>query len=158
MRQMPGILVGVDGSDHSRKALGWAAREAALRHVPLTVLTVYQDVTGYWGAAFTYANDETLAAGEAELAAQARKEAQHQADEVLAGLGDSPRPVAVTVRAVRGIPAEELLAEADSGSADLLVVGSRGAGGFRKLLMGSVCSQVTLHARVPVVVIPDENR
>ena len=155
---MSGVLVGVDGSDHSSKALEWGACEAALRHVPLTVLTVYQDATGYWGAAFTYASEEILATGEEELARQARKEAQHQTDEVLAGLGDGLRPAAVTVLAVSGIPAEELLAETESVAADLLVVGSRGAGGFRKLLLGSVSSQVTLHARVPVVVIPDENR
>jgi nucleotide-binding universal stress UspA family protein len=37
---MPGIIVGVDGSDHSRRALGWALREAAQHHVPLTVMTV----------------------------------------------------------------------------------------------------------------------
>jgi nucleotide-binding universal stress UspA family protein len=45
---MPGIIVGVDGSDHSRHALEWAIREAAVRHAPLTVLTVQQAVAGYW--------------------------------------------------------------------------------------------------------------
>jgi nucleotide-binding universal stress UspA family protein len=38
---MPGIIVGVDGSDHSRRALGWAMREAAHHHVPLTVLSIH---------------------------------------------------------------------------------------------------------------------
>ena len=38
---MPGIIVGVDGSSHSRRALGWAMREAAFHHVPLTVITVH---------------------------------------------------------------------------------------------------------------------
>ncbi|HYB16002.1 MAG TPA: universal stress protein, partial [Streptosporangiaceae bacterium] len=45
---MPGILVGIDGSGHSQRALEWAMKEAALRHVPLTVLAVRQAVTG-WG-------------------------------------------------------------------------------------------------------------
>lgn len=147
---MSGILVGVDGSDHSRKALEWAAREAGIRHAPLTVLIVHQAVAGYWGTAVTYPGDQALAE-------QTRKEAQKETDEVLAGIGEGePRPSDVTVLTVTGIPAEELLAE--SANADMLVVGSRGAGGFRKLLMGSVSSQVTHHAHVPVVVVPPEIR
>jgi nucleotide-binding universal stress UspA family protein len=45
---MPGILVGIDGSAHSQCALEWAVHEAAIRHAPLTVLTVIQAVAGYW--------------------------------------------------------------------------------------------------------------
>jgi hypothetical protein len=45
---MPGIIVGIDGSAHSRQALGWAVNEASVRHAPLTVLTVDQAVAGYW--------------------------------------------------------------------------------------------------------------
>jgi nucleotide-binding universal stress UspA family protein len=156
---MSGVLVGVDGSDHSRKALEWAAREAGIRRAPLTAVIVHTEVvTGHWGAALTCSSEEAIVASAQAASAQARKEAQHQTDEALAGLGDWPRPTAVTVLAVSGIPAEELLAETAAASADLLVVGSRGTGGFRKLLMGSVSSQVTLHSRVPVVVVPDENR
>jgi len=58
------------------------------------------------------------------------------------------------VLAAIGIPAEELLNAA--ASADMIVVGSRGAGGFKRLLMGSVAAQVTHHAHCPVVVIPAE--
>ena len=57
--------------------------------------------------------------------------------------------------AIPGFPAEEILGVAKD--ADMIVLGSRGAGGFKKLLMGSVASQVTRHAHVPVVVIPAEN-
>ena len=58
-------------------------------------------------------------------------------------------------QAVTGLPAEALLEAA--ADADMLVVGSRGAGGFKRLLMGSVSTQVTHHAHCPVVVIHAEN-
>jgi nucleotide-binding universal stress UspA family protein len=143
---MSGIIVGIDGSAHSRHALEWAATEAALRGVPLTVLTVHQVVTGYRGGAVVYPEDRNLAG-------QALKAAQQETDDVFGRPGVS-RPPSVTVRAVSGIPAEELLAAAADADADMIVVGSRGTGGFRKLLMGSVSSQVTHHAHCPVVVIP----
>ena len=44
---MSGIIVGVDGSGHSQRALEWAMHEAAIRHVPLTVLTVHEAIRGY---------------------------------------------------------------------------------------------------------------
>jgi len=43
---MSGIIVGVDGSGHSQRALEWAMKEAAIRHAPLTVLTVHQAIRG----------------------------------------------------------------------------------------------------------------
>ena len=81
--------------------------------------------------------------------------AQEETDDALSKLGDETRPPTVTVRAVTGLPAEELLAAA--ADADMIVVGSRGAGGFKRLLLGSVSTQVTHHARCPVVVIPADN-
>jgi nucleotide-binding universal stress UspA family protein len=144
---MSGILVGVDGSGHSTRALEWAAREAAIRKVPLTVLTVYQVMAGYTGFAVGYV-------GDGELAEQARQQAKEQLDKVLAGLDETSRPANVTVRGTAGLPADELLTA--SAGADMIVVGSRGAGGFRRLLLGSVASQVTHHAHVPVVIIPAE--
>jgi nucleotide-binding universal stress UspA family protein len=147
--QMSGIIVGIDGSAHSRHALEWAIREAAIRRAPLTVLAVQQAVAGYWGGAVAYPGDDALAE-------EARKAAQQETDEVLERFGGEPRPPQVTVRAVTGLPAEALLNAA--GGADMIVVGSRGAGGFKKLLMGSVSSQVTHHAHCPVVVIPATDR
>lgn len=144
---MPGIIVGIDGSRHSRRALEWAVSEAAARHAPLTVLTVHQAVAGYWGGPvpFPYAEDPSLI----ELVL---KEVQKETDDVLDELGAGSRPPSVTVHAVTGLPAEELLAAADR--ADLLVVGARGAGGFKRLLLGSVSTHVTHHAHCPVVVVP----
>lgn len=145
---MSGIIVGVDGSGHSQQALRWAMREASLRHVPLTVLTVHQAITGYLGRPIDYPGDKPATE-------QARDVAQEETNKVLEELGDQ-RPDSVTVSAVNGLPSEELLnASAD---ADMIVVGSRGAGGFARLLLGSVSTQVTHHARCPVVVIPADNR
>jgi len=141
---MSGILVGVDGSGHSQRALEWAAQEAVLRQVPLTVLTVHQAVVGWAGGPVTFPGDQDETKRARELALAATEKALGQ-------LG-GPRPSVVTVRAVNGLPPEELLSAA--ADADLLVLGSRGAGGFSRLLMGSVSTQVTHHARCPVVLIP----
>src|SRR5689334_3772927 len=135
---MPGIIVGIDGSTRSRQALEWAVNEAAVRHAPLTVLTVHQALASYWGGPDPAGQD---------LAKQARQVAQEETDIVLGKFGEEERPPSVTVRAVTGVPAEELLIAAED--ADLLVVGSRGAGGFKRLLLGSVSSQVAHHAHCP---------
>jgi nucleotide-binding universal stress UspA family protein len=142
---MPGILVGVDGSSHSLQALEWAVRHAALEHVPLTVLAVHEVAASVWtGNPVIYPED----APEAEKARQAAQEA---VDTVVAELGDGPRPESVTVRAISGSPAQALI-EA-SASADLVVVGSRGVGGFSGMMTGSVSTKVVNHAASPVVVV-----
>lgn len=142
---MPGIIVGVDGSRHSRSALQWAVSEAVARHAPLTVLTVHQAVAGSWGGTIPYPDDT-------ELIRKLREEVRQETDDVLDELDVASRPPLVTVRAVTGLPAEQLLAAA--AGADMLVVGARGAGGFKKLLLGSVSTHVTHRAPCPVVVIP----
>jgi nucleotide-binding universal stress UspA family protein len=144
---MPGIVVGIDGSVHSRRALEWAISEAAIRRTPLSVLTVAQAITGYFGPV-VYPQD-------LDLAAHAAKVAQEETDSVLDTLGAGSRPPSVSVQAVVGLPADEILRAVEG--ADMIVVGSRGAGGFKKLLMGSVSLHVTCHARCPVVVIPAEH-
>jgi nucleotide-binding universal stress UspA family protein len=141
---MPGILVGIDGSAHSQRALEWAAKEAALRHTPLTVLTVHQAVAGFWGGTLHYAGDEALTE-------KAREAAQTETDKVLNSLGDA-RPESVTVKATDGIPAEVILNE--GADADMIVLGSRGGGGFARMLLGSVSSTVAEHAKVPVMIMP----
>jgi nucleotide-binding universal stress UspA family protein len=80
---------------------------------------------------------------------KARQAAQEAVDKAISHLG--ARPDSVTVRAVSGQAARSLI-EA-SHDADLVVVGSRGAGGFASLLTGSVSSQVVSHAACPVVVV-----
>lgn len=145
---MSGIIVGVDGSGHSQRALERAMKEAALHHVPLTVLTVHEALRGYFSGVAVYP-DDTIRTEEALRAAQV------EADKVLAGL-EGPRPESVKVKAVHGFPVEELI-NAGKG-ADMLVLGSRGVGGFTRLMLGSVAGQVAQHAHCPVLIVPPEDR
>jgi nucleotide-binding universal stress UspA family protein len=145
---MAGIVVGIDGSHHSERALKWAMNEAVLRQTPLTVLSVHQVIRGWAGP------DAGRYPGDAELVERTRAAAQAAADEVLATLS-GPRPE-VIVKAVTGVPAETLVAA--TADADMIVVGSRGSGGFERLTMGSVGDQVARHARCPVVIIPHEKK
>lgn len=143
---MAGIIVGIDGSEGSRRALVWAAHEAVLRQVPLTAITVYDPAPGYWIAPLPYLEEDP------ELGKKALQAAQQEVETTLSGLGHGTRPAEVTVKALPGPSAGVILENADD--ADLIVVGSRGSGGFHRLLLGSVSSQVVHHAHRPVVVVP----
>src|SRR5258708_29345524 len=141
---MPGIVAGVDGSEHSQRVLEWAMREAALQQAPLTVLTVHLVAGSHWaGNPIVDPEDQ-----------REQEKGRHAAEEAVAKaagqLGEA-RPASVTVRAVSGLPARELVAA--SREADLVVVGSRGGGGFAGLLMGPASAQVVHHAACPVAVI-----
>jgi nucleotide-binding universal stress UspA family protein len=140
---MPGIVVGVDGSGHSRKALERAAAEAAAHGAALTVLTIHQAVRDVYGSVSHYQDD-------AALTDKAKEAAQAETDQVLAALGS--QPASVTVTAVHGLPVDELVKASES--ADMIVLGRRGMGGFVRLLMGSVSSQVAQHAQCPVLIVP----
>ena len=144
---MPGIVVGVDGSPHSQRALEWAIKEAGIRSAPLTVLAVHQVAGNHWSG-----NPEVYPADQPETE-KMRQAAQETVQKAVDAAG-SPGPASVTVRAVSGIAAQELISA--SKDSDLVVVGSRGGGGFAKLMLGSVSSQVVNHATCPVVVIPGE--
>jgi nucleotide-binding universal stress UspA family protein len=111
--------------------------------MPLTVLTVHQAVRDVYGSASHYGDD-------AALTDKAKEAAQAETDQVLAALGS--QPASVTVTAVHGLPVDELI-KASQG-ADMLVLGRRGFGGFARLTMGSVTSQVAHHAHCPVLIVP----
>lgn len=147
---MPGIVVGIDGSEHSHRALEWAVREAALRQAALTVLTVNRAVAG------TFTGNAVAYTGDTDLARSAHNAARQETLSVLDAVDAAGRPPAVTVHAMTGLPADELIQA--SLDADLVVVGSRGAGRLRRLVRGSVSAEVSQHARCPVVVIPAEAR
>lgn len=136
------IVVGVDASEFSRRALTWALREGVLRGDPVEVVAAwsYLDQSPLTGREFDPEFDQ--AAADAALAAVVG--AVQDADPTLAG-------VDVRLNAACDLPAHALLAACDR--ADLLVVGARGVGGFEGLLLGSVSQQVVHHSTVPVVVV-----
>ena len=142
---MAGIVVGVDGSGHSRKALERAAAEAAAHGAPLTVLAVHQAVRDVYGYPSHYKED-------AAQTEKVREAAQAETDEVVAAL--DTKPASVTVTSVHGLPVDELV-KASQG-ADMVVLGRRGMGGFARQLIGSVSSQVTQHAECPVLIVPHD--
>ena len=110
---------------------------------PLTVLTIHQAVRDVYGSVSHYQDD-------AALTDKAKEAAQAETDQVLAALGS--QPASVTVTAVHGLPVDELI-KASQG-ADMLVLGRRGSGGFARLMMGSVTSQVSRHAHCAVLIVP----
>jgi nucleotide-binding universal stress UspA family protein len=136
------VIVGADGSEDSRRAIRWAAEEAKFRGAVLEVVHAWtllgQPDDGTFNP--TYGEDEARQFLDAELDA----------------VGDALDGVDVERTVVCDLGAPALI---DAGKrADLLVVGSRGRGGFRGLLLGSVSSQVVQHAPCAVAVIPDEAR
>ena len=143
---MAGIIVGVDGSHGAHRALDWAMREAAACHAPLTVVAVHEVAASGWTG-----NPIILPADEPELD-KTRQAAKEAVAKVATGLGQT-QPASVTVHAVNGFAAEELLNA--SRDADLVVVGFRGTGGFARLVLGSVSNKVVHHAHCPVVVVPE---
>jgi nucleotide-binding universal stress UspA family protein len=146
-----GIVVGVDGSDGSLAALHWAVSEARLRGAGLHLVMAWQYPQYYgapneWGLGMDPSGDSgTILAGAAD--AEITRLGQEA--------GEGQR-VAITWEAVEGHPAEVLVRTGQD--AAMLVVGSRGHGGFVGALLGSVSQHVVAHARCPVVLIPDPAR
>lgn len=139
---MQTIVVGVDGSPASRDALVWALDEARLREARLTVVHAWAvPLTAYatpYGAVLT---DDLIAAN------------RDTANDLLDNLLDDMDTTGVDVqRTIVEGPAAETLLDATK-DADLLVVGSRGRGGFSGLLLGSVSQQCAHHASCPTVIV-----
>jgi nucleotide-binding universal stress UspA family protein len=136
------ILVGVDGSPPSRTALIWAAAEAADHGAELVVLTVWERTLlppmGSGGVPQSPVPDPGQQATDDLVAI------------IKAELGEEP-PVPVQARAKQGNPAQVLIEQ--SADADLLVVGTRGRGGFRGLMLGSVSQHVAAYAKCSVAVV-----
>ncbi|WP_018830301.1 universal stress protein [Salinispora tropica] len=135
------VVVGVDGSPSSLVAAEHAARAAVLRSRPLHLVHGYLHPSGYGVPINPY-----------ELGIpKPNDEAQSMLDQLAADLADRWPGLTTEVRQVAGGPGATLVEE--SRRAELVVVGSRGHGGFAGLLLGSVGSQVTAHAQSPVLVV-----
>ena len=142
MSEWKTIVVGVDGSPGSRKALTWAAAEAADHGADLVVLNVWEHTlmppAGPVSVSEHYVPDPSQATAD-ELVRIIKEE-----------LGEDP-PVPVQPRVKQGRPVKVLIDESEK--ADLLVVGHRGHGGFKGLVLGSVSQHVAAYADCPVTVV-----
>ncbi|MGZ8650424.1 MAG: universal stress protein [Solirubrobacteraceae bacterium] len=141
---MSGIVVGVDGSEGARVALAFALEEARLRGTGVRAVAAWQ-VPATVSASGVPALDP-------ELPDQLQLEARDALERALEDAGGLAAGVAIEPVVRLGAPAQVLLEEAQD--ADLLVVGSRGLGGFRGLLLGSVGQQCAHHAPCPLVIVP----
>lgn len=134
------IVVGVDGSESSKAALRWAIRQAKLVGASVDVVTAWRYPTGYgWAPATADIDFEG--------------EAKRILSEALGEISSLEPDVPVRPLVAEGHAAEVLLRTARG--ADLLVVGSRGHGGFASALVGSVSLQCVLHAHCPVLILRD---
>ena len=140
---MTSVLVGIDGSENSKVALAWAATLAQALGLPLRTLWAWQ-----------YPADTVVSVGEVVLDEPARVDelvgAQLRAL-VTDVLGQPSGKV--TAQVARGPAAAALLRSAQASPA-MIVVGSRGLGGFKGLLLGSVSRQLAEHAPSPVTIVP----
>jgi nucleotide-binding universal stress UspA family protein len=144
------IVVGVDGSAGARAALRWAFEEAKLRKASLQVVHawtfVMHGVPATGMGMVPYPTAEDFAALE-----EAAREAL---DKALAEVVGEQTDVPIDAHVVKASPAQALVEAA--ANADLLVVGSRGHGGFAGLLLGSVSQQCAHHAPCPVVIVREQ--
>ena len=138
------VVVGVDGSEESLRAVEWAALEAKRHSWPLRIVSVPRSSRG---CTHSSASPTAIAYALRGIAARALDAAIIRSEEVAPGLP-------ITTGLLSGPPA---LAVAESGSgASMLVVGARGAGGFAAMVLGSVSRYAATRAPCPVVVVRED--
>jgi nucleotide-binding universal stress UspA family protein len=150
---MPKIVVGVDGSEGAAEALRWALGEARLRRAKVLVVHAWTVPL-----VLSVPSDETFGVPEPAASMQEVCAALHkEADNVLQGAleGIDADDVEVEAHVVEGKVVRVLVEAAND--ADILVVGSRGLGGFTGLLLGSVSQQCAHNAPCPLVIVPPSN-
>lgn len=134
-----GIVVGVDGSPSSKAALEWAAEEAKLRSLPLEIILTWEYPANFgWMPTWP----ENL-----DFEGDSRKFLDEFIDSVL---GHEAR-FGITASVLEGRAADVLVKRSEHAS--LIVVGSRGHGGFAGLLIGSVSAHLAAHSRCPVLIV-----
>ena len=177
------ILVGVDGSPAAHAALEFAVEEARLRDAELIAVYVYKAVPPDDGSSSDRYERDSLdlpghgyepAARPDEVSRRAtmlkreeeyrrsrawieaaEKQARSLVEDMIAQVGEGQGDVEVTPRLIADAHPAEALVDA-AADAELLVIGSRGRGGFKGLLLGSVSQQCVQHARCPVIVVRAE--
>jgi nucleotide-binding universal stress UspA family protein len=138
------IVVGIEGSPGSRAALRWAIDEARVRNAVLDVVTAYLPTYVPAAPDFGYVPLDPI-----DLVEEVRK----MQDDVVESARATTDVAGIEIRQQlgRGRAADTLIAAADGAS--MLVVGNRGRGGFRGMLLGSVSQQIAQHATCPVVIV-----
>ncbi len=139
---MAGIVVGVDGSEHSIEALRWAAAEARLRGSVLRVVTSFSAGLMSTGYEVALPDPADFAAASNTMLNAAIDTVRESVD--LEGLD-------IVTEVIEGHAGEVLIKLSET--AELVVVGARGRGGFVGILMGSITNNVVNHAECPVVVV-----
>lgn len=141
-----GIVVAVDGSPASTAAAGWAAREAAMRNIPLTVAHAVSTPTATFPPV---PYPESLVTGLEDEGKKAIMHAMKVAEDAI----PAERAVPISRKLVYAAPTPALLKMSDT--AEMIVVGSSGRGPLARGLLGSVSSAVVRHANCPVAVVRD---
>ncbi|GAA0927595.1 universal stress protein [Kribbella koreensis] len=137
------IVVGYDRSQESTAAVNWAAAEAARTHVPLRVAEVFELVIM-----------DRPSPGKVVPLAALRTARERGLETLAASIRQSHPHLQVETVLLEGTPAPELIEE--TSQARMLVLGTRGLGGFGAMILGSVAVQVSAHANCPVVVVPPD--
>jgi nucleotide-binding universal stress UspA family protein len=141
------ILIAVDGSENAGRALAYATELARSSSARMTVLTSVPDLSTW-----------VLSAPGVDIAGltqEAEREHQSMIDEAVQSLPDD---VSVEKIVAHGPAAEAILKRAEEGGHDVIVMGSRGRGEVRSLLLGSVSHRVLQSSPVPVLVVPAEHQ
>lgn len=152
-KKVPTIVVGVDGSAGAHHALRWAVEEARLRRAPLRAVHAW--TAGYaagWGEGYAFWAGSLGAYAPSGIDEKHLCRAAEQLlDRALADAGADAAGIDLEREAIQGGAAKVLVGAVTAD--DLLVVGSRGHGGFTGVLLGSVSQQCVHHAPCPVVVV-----
>ena len=141
------IVVGVDGSEESRAALAWAVEEGRLRQAPVLAIHAWEvpmvpAPTGLVPPSVEVVGDLT----------ELREDAASLVEMMVREIAGDAADVEIRPLTVEDKPVNALLDAAERNDAQMIVVGSRGHGGFVSLLIGSTSDQVARHATCPVVI------